>query len=79
MLEFLELNGLLGVSHFTFYNHTIGPAASCILQHYIDGKIPTHFVVNSTRATESNVTGDARADNVTFMKTTKITVDMKVC
>lgn len=34
MLEFLELNALLGVSHFTLYNHTIGPRAACVLQHY---------------------------------------------
>lgn len=40
LLEFLELNSLLGVSHFTFYNHTIGPKASCILQHYISGNLP---------------------------------------
>lgn len=37
LLEFLELNTILGVSHFTFYNHTIGPRTSCILKHYIDG------------------------------------------
>ncbi|XP_058820002.1 uncharacterized protein LOC131682502 isoform X2 [Topomyia yanbarensis] len=40
LLEFLELNNLLGVSHFTFYNHTIGPKASCILRHYINGDLP---------------------------------------
>ncbi|XP_058449537.1 uncharacterized protein LOC131429440 [Malaya genurostris] len=40
LLEFLELNNLLGVSHFTFYNHTIGPKASCILRHYISGDLP---------------------------------------
>ncbi|KXJ75186.1 hypothetical protein RP20_CCG012143 [Aedes albopictus] len=40
MLEFLELNSLLGVTHFTFYNHTIGPKASCILQHYVSGNLP---------------------------------------
>ncbi|XP_058059014.1 uncharacterized protein LOC131209879 [Anopheles bellator] len=43
LLEFLELNNLLGVSHFTFYNHTIGPKASCILQHYINGDLPQHI------------------------------------
>lgn len=79
MLEFLELNSLLGVSHFTFYNHTIGPKATCVLQHYIDGKIPHNFVVNSTmKSTEtggSNVTGDASAQSA-FVKPTKVTVDM---
>ncbi|CAH1999514.1 unnamed protein product [Acanthoscelides obtectus] len=34
MLEFLELNRLLGIEHFTFYNHTIGPQVSCILRDY---------------------------------------------
>ncbi|KAK3928508.1 Beta-1,4-galactosyltransferase galt-1 [Frankliniella fusca] len=34
MLEFLELNTMLGAEHFTFYNHTIGPQVSCILQDY---------------------------------------------
>lgn len=28
MLEFLELNTMLGADHFTFYNHTIGPQVS---------------------------------------------------
>lgn len=37
MLEFLELNTILGVSHFTFYNHTLGPRASCVLKHYMNG------------------------------------------
>ncbi|XP_037033844.1 uncharacterized protein LOC119072674 [Bradysia coprophila] len=36
LLEFLELYSLLGVSHFTFYNHTLGPDAACVLRHYID-------------------------------------------
>ncbi|KFB42425.1 AGAP010096-PA-like protein [Anopheles sinensis] len=43
LLEFLELNNLLGVSHFTFYNHTIGPKASCVLQHYVSGDLPQHI------------------------------------
>ena len=33
-IEWVELHRLLGVSHFTFYNHLIGPKLSCILQHY---------------------------------------------
>lgn len=40
LLEYLEFYSLLGVSHFTFYNHTIGPHVDCILQHYIKGDIP---------------------------------------
>ncbi|ERL96193.1 hypothetical protein D910_01374 [Dendroctonus ponderosae] len=34
IMEFIELNRLMGVDHFTFYNHTIGPQVSCILDHY---------------------------------------------
>ncbi|KAF7267066.1 uncharacterized protein LOC143202028 [Rhynchophorus ferrugineus] len=34
IMEFIELNRLLGVDHFTFYNHTIGPQVSCILREY---------------------------------------------
>lgn len=45
MLEYLELNGILGVSHFTFYNHTLGPRASCVLQNYMDEGAT---VINST-------------------------------
>lgn len=37
LLEFLELNSILGVSHVTFYNHTIGRRAKCILNKYMDG------------------------------------------
>lgn len=71
MLEFLELNSLLGVSHFTFYNHTIGDKATCILQHYMNGKISQHFTVNSAKPNsgEKNATGD----NAT---SPKITVDL---
>jgi hypothetical protein len=68
MLEFLELNSILGVSHFTFYNHTIGPKATCVLKHYMEGKIPHHFPVNST--SRSNVTGE------TSTRFPKITVDL---
>ncbi|XP_054082962.1 uncharacterized protein LOC105208498 isoform X2 [Zeugodacus cucurbitae] len=40
LMEFLEFYALMGVAHFTFYNHTLGPHATCVLQHYIDGDIP---------------------------------------
>ncbi|KAF4517267.1 hypothetical protein B566_EDAN008601 [Ephemera danica] len=35
ILEFLEFQSILGVRHFTMYNHTIGPAVSCILNDYV--------------------------------------------
>ncbi|CAG9773807.1 unnamed protein product [Ceutorhynchus assimilis] len=34
IMEFIELNKLMGVDHFTFYNHTIGPQVGCILDDY---------------------------------------------
>ena len=34
MIEFIELNKVLGVEHFTLYNHTIGPQVSCLLRKY---------------------------------------------
>ncbi|KAG0715300.1 hypothetical protein GWK47_012269 [Chionoecetes opilio] len=34
MIEFVELNRLLGVEHFTLYNHTVGPGVDCVLRHY---------------------------------------------
>jgi hypothetical protein len=54
MLEFLELNNLLGVTHFTFYNNTIGPKVNCILQHYKEGKIPHHFVAQSSEKSKNS-------------------------
>lgn len=45
LLEFLELNSMLGVSHFTFYNHTLGPQSSCILKDKMTG---CGTVINST-------------------------------
>ncbi|XP_030758762.1 beta-1,4-galactosyltransferase galt-1 [Sitophilus oryzae] len=41
IMEFIELNRLLGVDHFTFYNHTIGPQVSCILRDYQEKGIVT--------------------------------------
>ncbi|XP_001992773.2 uncharacterized protein LOC6567186 [Drosophila grimshawi] len=40
LMEYLEFYALLGVSHFTFYNHTLGPHASCVLQSYQRGQVP---------------------------------------
>lgn len=75
MLEFLELNNLLGVSHFTFYNHTIGPKATCIMQHYMDGKIPQQFAVNST-ARPTSGEKNATVDSATPSRYPKITVEL---
>ncbi|EDW57756.1 uncharacterized protein [Drosophila virilis] len=40
LMEYLEFYALLGVSHFTFYNHTLGPHASCVLRSYQQGQVP---------------------------------------
>lgn len=40
LMEYLEFYALLGVSHFTFYNHTLGPHASCVLHSYQQGQVP---------------------------------------
>lgn len=59
------------MSHFTFYNHTIGPKAECILKHYMSGKIPQI----STGVAEQNTTG---GDNQTptTMNSPRISVDI---
>ena len=36
IIEFIELNRIIGVEHFTLYNHTIGRDVDCILKKYID-------------------------------------------
>lgn len=33
-MEFVELNYLLGIGHFTFYKNTIGPNVECVLDRY---------------------------------------------
>lgn len=33
-MEFVELNYLLGIGHFTFYKNTIGPNVGCVLDRY---------------------------------------------
>ncbi|CAG7833525.1 unnamed protein product [Allacma fusca] len=34
LLEWIEFHRLMGVEHFTFYNSTIGPKVSCLIEHY---------------------------------------------
>ncbi|KAI1303587.1 hypothetical protein HDE_02157 [Halotydeus destructor] len=41
LAEFFELNRLLGVGHFVFYNHTVGPDVGCLLRKYIDQSLVT--------------------------------------
>ena len=35
LLEFLELNKMLGVTKFTLYNDTVSEEVNCLLEHYI--------------------------------------------
>lgn len=44
---------MLGVSHFTFHNYTIGPRASCVLNHYKNGnfKSESHDPIVNQRPT----------------------------
>ena len=91
LLEFLELNNLLGMSHFTFYNHTIGPKTTCILKHYMNGDIPfptaqeaTETVetnehendVNSFPSKQNNNNNNYYNDNTIQQKSNKITVNI---
>lgn len=41
LMEFVELNYLLGIGHFTFYKNTIGPNVECVLDRYIKDKLIT--------------------------------------
>lgn len=36
LIEFIELHRLLGATHFTFYNHTIGDRVDCVLRRYAE-------------------------------------------
>lgn len=35
LIEFVELNKILGVTKFTLYNDTVSPDVSCVLEHYM--------------------------------------------
>ncbi|XP_055295408.1 uncharacterized protein LOC129565073 isoform X2 [Sitodiplosis mosellana] len=50
LLEFLELNTILGASHFTFYNHTLGSRASCVLKHYMNGDFLADDTSNGSKS-----------------------------
>ena len=36
LIEFIELNKILGVSKFTFYNHTMSDEVGCVLDYYMN-------------------------------------------
>ena len=35
LVEFIEIHRLLGASHFTFYNHSVGEQVDCLLRRYM--------------------------------------------
>lgn len=41
LVEFIELHRILGVSHVTLYNDTVGPEADCALKYYAKKGIVT--------------------------------------
>ncbi|XP_055848872.1 uncharacterized protein LOC129913918 [Episyrphus balteatus] len=68
LMEYLEFNSLLGVSHFTFYNHTLGSRATCVLNHYIEGTIPANLTAADADkpeflVKESSTPDDARSSH----------------
>uniref|UniRef100_A0A1A9W2J7 Glycosyltransferase family 92 protein n=1 Tax=Glossina brevipalpis TaxID=37001 RepID=A0A1A9W2J7_9MUSC len=80
LIEYLEFYALLGVSHFTFYNHTIGPQADCVLQHYIKGDIPDKSTVSDVEANVSQnhvPKFDGLASPLTSTETTSLPVRKK--
>lgn len=54
LLEFIELNAILGFTHFTFYNHTIGPKASCILENYMNDGVAIENLINANANISTN-------------------------
>ncbi|XP_018322193.1 beta-1,4-galactosyltransferase galt-1 isoform X2 [Agrilus planipennis] len=41
IVEFIELNRIMGVEHFVFYNHTVGHQVDCLLREYISKGVVT--------------------------------------
>lgn len=74
MLEFLEFYNLLGVSHFTFYNNTIGPRVNCILEHYKNGKIPMSFVESSAKNKMNESIRNVTDENIPTLRAVNISV-----
>lgn len=73
---------MLGVRHFTLYNHTLGTRTSCILDHYARGRIPQFFQMtynqSSTRQSEidNNDLNDLHSTKIVNVTRPNITVKM---
>ncbi|XP_072390060.1 uncharacterized protein [Diabrotica undecimpunctata] len=55
LIEFIELNRLLGVDHFTFYNHTVGNQVDCVLRDYIDRGLVTVLPWNLDMVSQKDI------------------------
>ncbi|XP_056644663.1 beta-1,4-galactosyltransferase galt-1 [Diorhabda sublineata] len=55
ILEFIEFNRLLGVEHFTFYNHTIGNQVNCILKDYAEKGLVTILPWNLDMVSQKDI------------------------
>lgn len=55
LIEFIELNRILGVRHFILYNHTVGPDVDCVLQEYIGSGIITMLSWNLNMKSQKEI------------------------
>jgi len=55
LIEFVELNRILGVSHFILYNHTIGRNVDCILEEYIEAGVITMLPWNLNMISQQEI------------------------
>lgn len=65
LIEYLELNSLLGIRHFTFYNHTIGQHAACVLNHYIEGNVPGNLTSFDEKESSTSFQGKPKSGTST--------------
>lgn len=75
MLEFIELNAILGVSHFTLYNHTIGPKAACILEHYINDSATITNLINNASSSPFSSSNSGSSNSMPTITTTNGTTN----
>ena len=55
LIEFIEMNGILGVTQFILYNHTVGPNVDCVLQKYIDSGVITMLSWNLNMESQKEI------------------------
>lgn len=70
------MNTLLGISHFTFYNHTLGPRASCVLRHYMNDSFMTNFASNNYINASNYSRGGNNGGHNTILNPPRATVTM---